>query len=583
MLLDASRPTPLTVTGEEAPADPASTVTGENDVTFATYNSPLPTLTNVALDPATKLTHTEYDAALKPTPLGRLTSNCVFPDPPIFATALAPIVGETQLVPTANITLRMLLTESSPSPLTVREVDAPEDPASTVTGENDTTLETYSSPLTALTKVVFDPATKLTHTEYDEAARPLTLGKLTLNSVFPDPATFDTELAAIIGKVQLVPTANITLRMLSVASSPTPLTVITLDAPPDPASTLTGENDVTFPTYKSPLPALTNVVFDPATKLTHTEYDAGLNPTPLGKLTCNRVPLDPPTFATLLAPIVGDVQLVPTANITLRTLLVASSPSPVTVREVDTPADPASTVTGENDTTLETYNSPLPALTNDKIGPATKLTHTVYDPALNPTLLGKLTATEVPFDPPTFEYPLGVANGDAQLGPSANATLRMLYVESKPEPVTVTTVDAPADPASTVTGENDTTLETYSSPLPALTNVAFDPATKLTHTEYDAALKPTPLGRLTCNSVFPDPPTFDTELAAIVGAAQLVPTANITLRTLLLASRPNPLTVNGVDAPPDPARTVTGENDVTFAASNCTLPALTNVVFNPAA
>ena len=265
--------------------------------------------------------------------------------------------------------------------------------------------------------------------------------------------------------------------MLYVASRPDPLKVTTVDAPPDPASTLTGENDVTFPTYKSPLPALTNVVFDPATKLTHTEYDAGLNPTPLGKLTCNRVPLDPPTFATLLAPIVGDVQLVPTANITLRTLLVASSPSPVTVREVDTPADPA----------------------------------------------------------------------------------------------------------STVTGENDTTLETYSSPLPALTNVAFDPATKLTHTEYDAALKPTPLGRLTCNSVFPDPPTFDTELAAIVGAAQLVPTANITLRTLLLASRPNPLTVNGVDAPPDPARTVTGENDVTFAASNCTLPALTNVVFNPAA
>ena len=205
MLLDASRPTPLTVTGEEAPADPASTVTGENDVTFATYNSPLPTLTNVALDPATKLTHTEYDAALKPTPLGRLTSNCVFPDPPIFATALAPIVGETQLVPTANITLRMLLTESSPSPLTVREVDAPEDPASTVTGENDTTLETYSSPLPALTNVVPELARKLTHTVYDPAPNPTLLGKLTATRVPFDPPTFEYPLGVTSDDAQLGP------------------------------------------------------------------------------------------------------------------------------------------------------------------------------------------------------------------------------------------------------------------------------------------------------------------------------------------------------------------------------------------
>ena len=141
----------------------------------------------------------------------------------------------------------------------------------------------------------------------------------------------------------------------------------------------------------------------------------------------------------------------------------------------------------------------------------------------------------------------------------------MLFVASSPTPLTVIAVDTPADQASTVTGENDVTFATNNSPLPALTNVVFDPATKLTHTEYDAGPKPTPLGKLTCNSVFPDPPTFDTALAEVVGAAQLVPTANITLRTLLLASRPTPLTVTTVDAPADPASTVTGENEVTFA------------------
>ena len=164
--------------------------------------------------------------------------------------------------------------------------------------------------------------------------------------------------------------------MLFVPSSPTPLTVITLDAPADPANTVTGENDVTFPTNNKPLPALTNVVFDPATKLTHTEYDAAPKPTPLGKLTCNRVPLEPPTFNTELAAIVGEAQLGPTANITLQTLLVASSPTPLTVTVLDAPALPASTVTGENDVTFATYSSPLPTLTNVVFDPATKLTHT---------------------------------------------------------------------------------------------------------------------------------------------------------------------------------------------------------------
>ena len=61
---------------------------------------------------------------------------------------------------------------------------------------------------------------------------------------------------------------NITLRTLFTASSPSPLTVTTEDAPAEPANTVSGENPVTLPTNNSPLPALelTNVVvvFDAA-------------------------------------------------------------------------------------------------------------------------------------------------------------------------------------------------------------------------------------------------------------------------------------------------------------------------------
>ena len=95
-----------------------------------------------------------------------------------------------------------------------------------------------------------------------------------------------------------------------------------------------------------------------------------MRPTPLGRLTSNIVPLEPPTFENALADIEGDEQVESISNMTLAMLVPASSPKPVTVREVETPADPANTVKGEKDVTFATYNNPLPALKNVVFDPA---------------------------------------------------------------------------------------------------------------------------------------------------------------------------------------------------------------------
>ena len=94
-------------------------------------------------------------------------------------------------------------------------------------------------------------------------------------------------------------------------------------------------------------------------------------------------------------------------------------------------------------------------------------------------------------------------------------------------------------------------------------------------------MRPTLAGRLAANAKFPDP-EFTKVLALTVGAAQLVPMANITARTLLVASRPNPVTVMMVDAPAEPARTVNGEKDVAFPTNRRPLPALVYVVVDAA-
>ena len=132
-----------------------------------------------------------------------------------------------------------------------------------------------------------------------------------------------------------------------------------------------------------------------------------------------------------------------------------------------------------------------------------------------------------------------------------NITLRTLFTASSPSPLTVTTEDAPAEPANIVSGENPVTLPTNNSPLPALTNVAFDTeANKFTHTEYDPWARPTLTGKLTLNTVLLLDPAFTNELANTLGDAQPEPTANATLRTLFTASSPTPLTLIVLDAPP---------------------------------
>ena len=74
-----------------------------------------------------------------------------------------------------------------------------------------------------------------------------------------------------------------------------------------------------------------------------------------------------------------------------------------------------------------------------------------------------------------------------------------------------------------------------------------------------------------------DPPLFTIELADIFRNAQLDPIENITLRTLAVASRPNPLIIIRVDEPSIPANTDRGENPVTLPTNNKPLPALTKV------
>ena len=286
-------------------------------------------------------------------------------DPPTFATPLADTLGSKQLDPTANITLRTLLTASRPRPLTVNSVDAPPAQATTVTGENALTPPTNNSPLPTLTNVVFDAAaTKFTHTEYEFAANPTPApGRLTTNAVLFVPL-FTNELADTLGHAQLGPTANITLRTLFTASRPTPLTVINVDAPAAPANTLTGENALTPPTNNNPLPTLVKFVADTdPRKFTHTEYDPAASPTLTGRFTTSSVLFDPATFANELEFTLGDTHpVVPTPNITLFTLFTASRPSPLTGMMLDTPATPANTLSGENELTPPTSNNPLPAL-----------------------------------------------------------------------------------------------------------------------------------------------------------------------------------------------------------------------------
>ena len=64
----------------------------------------------------------------------------------------------------------------------------------------------------------------------------------------------------------------------------------------------------------------------------HTEYKPVARPPP-GRVAVTRV-LPVPEFARALAVYVGEVQLVPSENLTAPTLLVASRPSPVIVINV---------------------------------------------------------------------------------------------------------------------------------------------------------------------------------------------------------------------------------------------------------
>ena len=195
-------------------------------------------------------------------------------------------------------------------------------------------------------------------------------------------------------------------------------------------------------------------------------------------------------------------------------------------------------------------------------------------------LTGRFTVNNVLLVP-AFAKLLDDTVGAEQPDPTANMTLRTLYVTSRARPVTVIIVDAPLEPESTVSGEKDVAPPTYSKPPPALTYVVFAAARKFTHIEYKFGERPTERGRFTLISVLLDP-TLVKELADTVGEAQLDPTANITYRTLFVESSPNPLTVTIVEAPADPDNTVSGENPDTAPTNNTPLPALMYVVFEAA-
>ena len=109
--------------------------------------------------------------------------------------------------------------------------------------------------------------------------------------------------------------------------------------------------------------------------------------------------------------------------------------------------------------------------------------HTEYDPALNPTLAGRVTTSSVLFEPTTFAKELAFTVGELQLVPKANITRRTLITASRPIPLTVMIVDAPEDPANTVVGEKAVAVGTYKVPFPTFWYLLLGSALTVEHTE----------------------------------------------------------------------------------------------------
>ena len=89
------------------------------------------------------------------------------------------------------------------------------------------------------------------HTEYDAGARPIA-GKVNAIAMLDKPE-FTNDCGNTVGVAQLVPTTSLIARILIALSRATPVTVIMVDTPAAPLSTVKGENEVADGTYKSEL------------------------------------------------------------------------------------------------------------------------------------------------------------------------------------------------------------------------------------------------------------------------------------------------------------------------------------------
>ena len=165
-----------------------------------------------------------------------------------------------ELQPTPNTTVPTLMLTSSPTPVIDRCVEAPGIPASKVDGEK--VLSPATNRNSTEDTGVYVPgalrAFKSTQMQYAEGERPTPTGRVKSSTVpngNPTSGSAATEAAGI--KVDESPHrdkgpegAKAIARMLTDGLRPTPVRLMTVDAPGDPDMTVAGEKDEKSLTYR---------------------------------------------------------------------------------------------------------------------------------------------------------------------------------------------------------------------------------------------------------------------------------------------------------------------------------------------